>query len=168
MLKQDEPVNVDVEPPRLRRRRSHADLHRQRAAVAGQTSTIHGDTIVARRQDRQPDGARPTSRTTMLLDETDPKTEAEKPSSTDDRRRPTLLVYDDAKRAGDLHRHDGDAGTRQGPHGDVTANSIELFLKPGRRTSSNAPKPTATSVVVDRSRRATASISPTRRPTRPT
>ena len=97
MLKQDEPVNVTsnrLDYDGAARR----DLHRQRTLWQGNDTTIKGDTIAARRQDRQPDRRRQGAhRHVFVVEDADAKTQATKRPC---RRpaRPTTFVYDDAKR----------------------------------------------------------------------
>lgn len=123
VLKQDEPVFVTSNRLHYQGSASTASYAGNVKLWQGKETTIKGDKIVL--DDKNGNLAATGSVVTeMFLDETDSKTGQKKHSQTVGKSE--LFVYDDAKR---LVTYTTKAHIT-GPQGDITANKIELFLKP--------------------------------------
>jgi lipopolysaccharide export system protein LptA len=140
LVKQDKPVTVVAD--RLEYDGSAEATYTGKARLWQEQSKIDAETIVL--NDRTGNlTARTTVRTTMPLEDTDPKTK--KRSVTETVADSDTLVYDDAKR---LATYTGTAEKRahmKGVHGDLTADRIEVFLD---ETGSRLQRAIATGSVV--------------------
>jgi lipopolysaccharide export system protein LptA len=140
LVKQDKPVTVVAD--RLEYDGSAEATYTGKARLWQEQSKIDAETIVL--NDRTGNlTARTTVRTTMPLEDTDPKTK--KRSVTETVADSDTLVYDDAKR---LATYTGTAEKRahmKGVHGDLTADRIEVFLD---ETGSRLQRAIATGNVV--------------------
>ena len=134
MLTQDQPVNVT----------SNRLVYKGRPAP-----TYTGNAMLWQEQDDRSRGHDPVDDKTGNLDRVRQRDDCVhvRGNRREDRGKPRrqttgkadTFVYDDAKR---LATYTGKAHIN-GPQGNVTGDKIELFLKPERSTSWNAPKPTA-------------------------
>ena len=122
LLKQDQPVTVTSNRLTYDGDAGHADLQRQRAAVAVATHRFVAtpSSSTTRSGNLEAQG---TVRTEMMLDDVDA---AGKRTQTRTIGEGDAFVYDDAKR---LATYTGKAHMI-GAEGDLTAEKLELFLKP--------------------------------------
>lgn len=125
MLKSDEPVLVNSN--RLEYDgTSNATYTGDARLFQGQTS-VQADTIIL--DDKTGNlTARGHVRTVMFFDDVDPKTKERKPAQTT--ATADLLVYEDGKRLATYTTGPTANAHIVGPQGDVTAEKIQLFLKP--------------------------------------
>jgi LPS export ABC transporter protein LptC len=125
MLKSDEPVLVNSN--RLEYDGTSNAVYTGDARLfQGQTS-VQGATITL--DDRNGNmTSRGKVRTVMFFDDVDPKTKERKPAQTT--ATADLLVYEDAKRLATYTTGPTANAHIVGPQGDVTADTIQLFLKP--------------------------------------
>jgi lipopolysaccharide export system protein LptA len=125
MLKEDRPVNVTA---------SKLDYDGTVATYTGAArlwqdqSRIDAGTIVL--DDKTGNlTARGSVRSTMMLEDTDPKTKQRTVSRT--MASGETLVYDEAKRLATYTSGADRRAQMSGPQGDVTADRVDLYLKPG-------------------------------------
>jgi lipopolysaccharide export system protein LptA len=125
MLKSEEPAFVHAQKLEYDGT-STATYNGDARLFQGQT-TVEGDTIVL--DDRSGNmTARGRVRTVMFFDDVDPKTKQRKPMQTTGTA--DELVYEDAKRLATYTTGSTASAHIVGPQGDVTAETIRLFLKP--------------------------------------
>lgn len=123
MLKEGEPVNVTANRMKYLGSTATATYSGNAKLWQGTETTIEGDTIIV--DDRNGNLAATVNVSTLLtLDEVDKKTGQKKRSET--RGKAESFVYNEAKR---LATYTTKAQIK-GPQGHVTADRIELFLKP--------------------------------------
>jgi lipopolysaccharide export system protein LptA len=124
MLKSDEPVFVNANKLEYDGT-ANAEYSGDARLFQGQT-TVAGDTIVL--DDRNGNmTAKSRVRSVMFFDDVDPKTKVKKPTQTTGTA--DLLVYEDAKRLATYTTGPTANAHIVGPQGDLTANTIQLFLK---------------------------------------
>ncbi len=124
MLKQDAPVNVTSN--RLDYDGVAEATYSGSALLWQDKSRIEGDTIVLN-EDTGNLTARVKVRTTMLLQDEDPKTKVRKLTET--RAHADMLVYVDAKRLATYTATGATPASVKSVQGDMSGNIIELYLK---------------------------------------
>lgn len=124
ILKPDRPVNVTAN--RLDYDGRAVATYQGNARLWQEQSKVEADTIVL--DDSSGDlTARVNVATSMMLDDTDPKTGTRVPTRTTGTA--DTLVYDDDKRLAVYTGTETTPATMKGAQGDLSANRIELFLK---------------------------------------
>jgi lipopolysaccharide export system protein LptA len=126
MLAEDEPVTVtanrvDYDGTAVAKYDGNARLWQEK-------SKIYADTIEI--DDRSGNlTARGNTKTTMLLDDTDPKTK--KKTTAETNATAEVMVYEDAKRLATYTAGPSGRAHIVGAHGDLTADRTELYLREG-------------------------------------
>ena len=127
MLKQEEPVFVNANT--LEYDGTSTAVYTGAARLVQGQTTVAGDTLVL--DDTKGNlTAKGAVRTVMFFDDVDPKTKVRTPTRTEGTA--DQLVYEDAKRLATYTAADpvnGPLARVVGPQGDLTAATIELFLK---------------------------------------
>ena len=126
MLKSDKPVFVNAN--RLEYDGSSNAVYTGAARLFQDQTTVSGDTITL--EDKTGNlTATKSVRTVMFFDDVDPKTKERK--STRTTAVADKLVYEDAKRLATYTGTESELANIVGAQGDLTAEVIQLFLKPG-------------------------------------
>jgi lipopolysaccharide export system protein LptA len=126
MLKQDKPVNVTSN--RLEYDGVSQATYSGKALLWQDRSRISADTIIVNDQSGNLT-ARTDVRTTMMLEDEDPKTKVKTPTET--KVSADLLVYEDAKRLAAYTGRDTTQARLTSAQGDITGDRIDLYLKEG-------------------------------------
>ena len=126
MLKSDKPVFVNAN--RLEYDGSSNAVYTGAARLFQDQTTVSGDTITL--DDKTGNlTATKSVRTVMFFDDVDPKTKERKSTRTS--AVADKLVYEDAKRLATYTGTESELANIVGAQGDLTAEVIQLFLKPG-------------------------------------
>jgi lipopolysaccharide export system protein LptA len=126
MLKSDKPVFVNAN--RLEYDGSSNAVYTGAARLFQDQTTVSGDTITL--EDKTGNlTATKSVRTVMFFDDVDPKTKERKSTRTS--AVADKLVYEDAKRLATYTGTESELANIVGAQGDLTAEVIQLFLKPG-------------------------------------